>query len=211
MMPLKKLGLNGGGSPLSRFLDGKQVPRRSPRALPAELDQQEYVEPQIAAPAEIVALPSHPRTTWAGGYNRADVDLMLAELRLTIRMLQNDLDALQERSAKLEAELDQKREFEQSHLEMSQSIAQALTHARKLEEDARDKAREIEAAAEADAQKARSDAFRQIEEQERQFASLLKLKDDLIDELRSTLTTSAGATVKTKPAPKPARKRASAR
>ena len=125
-------------------------------------------------------------------------------------MLQNDLDALQERSAKLEAELDQKREFEQSHLEMSQSIAQALTHARKLEEDARDKAREIEAGAEADAQKARSDAFRQIEEQERQFASLLKLKDDLIDELRSTLTTSAGATVKTKPTPKPARKRASA-
>ena len=106
---------------------------------------------------------------------------MLAELRLTIRMLQNDLDALQERSAKLEAELDQKREFEQSHLEMSQSIAQALTHARKLEEDARDKAREIEAGAEADAQKARSDAFRQIEEQERQFASLLKLKDDLIE------------------------------
>ena len=141
------------------------------------------------------------------GYNRADVDLTLAELRLTIRLLQNDVDALHERAAKLEAELGEKREFERGHLDMSESIAEALTHARKLEEEARGKAREIEAAAEADAQKARAEAFKHIEEQERQFASLLELKDDLIDELRSTLTASAGATVKTR-AP---RKRAAAK
>jgi len=197
MTPLKKLGLNGGGSPLSRLLEGKPAPRRSPRALPAEGEAFEYTETPIAAPMEIVQQPARLRTTWMG-YNRADVDLMLAELRLTIRLLQNDVDALQERSAKLEAELDEKREFERGHLDMSESIAEALTHARKLEEEAREKAREIEAAAEADAQKARAEAFKQIEDQERQFASLLKLKDDLIDELRSTLTAAAGATIKSK-------------
>jgi chromosome segregation ATPase len=206
MMPLKKLGLNGGGSPLSRLLEGKPTPRRSPRALPAEGEQFEYAELPIPAPAEVVQQPSRLRTAWMG-YHRADVDLTLAELRLTIRLLQNDVDALQERAARLDSELGEKREFEREHLDMSESIAQALTHARKLEEEARDKAREIEAAAEADAQKARADAFKQIEEQERQFASLLKLKDDLVAELRSTLTASAGATVKTR-AP---RKRAAAK
>jgi hypothetical protein len=206
MMPLKKLGLNGGGSPLSRLLEGKPTPRRSPRALPAEGEQFEYAELPISAPAEVVQQPSRLRTAWMG-YHRADVDLTLAELRLTIRLLQNDVDALQERAARLDSELGEKREFEREHLDMSESIAQALTHARKLEEEARDKAREIEAAAEADAQKARADAFKQIEEQERQFASLLKLKDDLVAELRSTLTASAGATVKTR-AP---RKRAAAK
>jgi cell division septum initiation protein DivIVA len=195
-MPLKRLGLNGGGSPLSRLLEGKPAPRRSPSALPPEDETFELAEP-VAAPMDVVQQPSRLRTAWMG-YNRADVDLLLAELRLTIRLLKNDVDALQERSAKLEAELDEKREFERGHLEMSESIAEALTHARKLEEEARSNARAIEAAAEADAQKARSDAFKQIEEQERQFASLLKLKDDLIDELRSTLTASVGATVKTR-------------
>jgi cell division septum initiation protein DivIVA len=199
MMPLKKLGLNGGGSALSRLLEGRQAPRRSPRALPDDVPEFEYVEPEIPGPTEIVQQPSRLRTALLGGYNRADVDLMLAELRLTIRLLQNDVDALQERSAKLEAELVEKREFEQQHLDMSQSIAQALTHAREIEEAAREKAREIEAAAAADAQKARADAFKQIEGQEQQFASLLKLKDDLIEELRSTLTASAGATVRTRP------------
>jgi DivIVA protein len=206
MMPLKKLGLNGGGSPLSRLLEGKPTPRRSPSALPAEGDTLEFVEQPIPAPLEVVQQPSRLRTAWMG-YNRADADLMMAELRLTIRLLQNDVDALQERSAKLEAELDEKREFERGHLDMSESIAEALTHARKLEEEAREKAHEIEAAAEADAQKARAEAFKQIEEQERQFASLLKLKDDLIEELRKTLTSPAGATVRTKPA----RKRAAAK
>jgi hypothetical protein len=206
MMPLRKLGLNGGGSPLSRLLEGKPAPRRSPRALPAEDDQLGFTELPVPTPIEIVQQPSQLRTAWMG-YNRADVDLALAELRLTIRLLQNDLDALQERAAKVEGELDEKREFERGHLDMSESIAEALTHARKLEEEARQKAREIEAAAEADAQKARAHAFKQIEEQERQFASLLELKDDLIDELRSTLTASAGATVKTR-AP---RKRAAAK
>jgi len=129
---------------------------------------------------------------FGGGYRREDVEFALAELRLTLRQLDNDLELLRDRNRDLELELQTARnEIEglrgKEH-ELSQTIAAALNRASDIEEGANARAREITAQAEEAAMRIRSEASRRIEDSSEQFNEMLRLKDNLLDAMRSVVS-----------------------
>src|SRR5438045_510278 len=87
-----------------------------------------------------------------GGYRRQDVDFALASLRLTLRQLENDLEALREEARDLEEELRSTRAdldaFRGREGEISNTMASALRRASEIEEAAEERARAIVATAE---------------------------------------------------------------
>jgi hypothetical protein len=123
-----------------------------------------------------------------GGYRREDVESALAELRLDLHKLDGDLAGLRERARELEEELRSARaELEASRnreLELSQTMAGVLRRANEIEEAAHERAREIVAAAEDTAQRARAEATRRVEQTSGQFNELLRLKENLVSSMR---------------------------
>src|SRR5712691_9051594 len=83
---------------------------------------------------------------FGGGYRREDVEFALAELRLTLRQLDNDLESLRDRNRELETELTQARaeleHFRAREHELSQTMSAALRRAAELEEAANTRARD---------------------------------------------------------------------
>src|SRR5947207_4306958 len=77
---------------------------------------------------------------FGGGYRREDVEFALAELRLTLRQLDNDLESLRDRNRDLEGELQTARHeienFRGKEHELSQTMASALRRAAEIEEGA---------------------------------------------------------------------------
>ncbi len=135
--------------------------------------------------------PSLRYRRFGGGYRREDVELALAEVRLTLRQLDNDLETLRDRNRQLEAELAAARaEIEalrgREH-ELSQTMAAALGRAREIEEGADARARDIVARAEEAALRIRTEASRRIEDSSAQFDELLRLKDNLLASMRSVV------------------------
>src|SRR3954465_4544610 len=128
---------------------------------------------------------------FGGGYRREDVEFALAELRLTLRQLDNDLESLRDRNRDLEAELQTARHeiesFRGKEHELSQTMASALRRAAEIEDGANARAREITAQAEEAAMRIRSEASRRIEDSSAQFNELLRLKDNLLDAMRSVV------------------------
>lgn len=128
---------------------------------------------------------------FGGGYRREDVEFTLAELHLTMRQLDVDLQSLRERNRDLEAELTSARgEVEAAtarELEMSRSMAAALRRAAEVEEGAHGRAQEIVAQAKEVAARIRAEASRRIEMTSTQFNELLRLKDNLLDAMRGVV------------------------
>ena len=128
---------------------------------------------------------------FGGGYRREDVEFALAELRLTLRQLDNDLESLRDRNRELEAELQHARNeiesFRGKEHELSQTMSSALRRANEIEDGANSRAREIIAQAEEAAMRIRSEASRRIEDSSAQFNELLRLKDNLLDAMRSVV------------------------
>ena len=89
---------------------------------------------------------------FGGGYRREDVEFALAELRLTLRQLDNDLTSLHDRNRELEGELARTRSeieaFRAKEHELWQTMSIALRRADEIEEGATARAREIVAQAE---------------------------------------------------------------
>jgi cell division septum initiation protein DivIVA len=87
-----------------------------------------------------------------GGYRPEDVERALAELELTVRRLDQDLDALRERNRALQGELARAREEADEHRErereLTRTMAAALERAADVEQGARARAREVLARAE---------------------------------------------------------------
>ncbi len=128
---------------------------------------------------------------FGGGYRREDVEFALAELRLTLRQLDNDLESLRDRNRELDGELQTARHeiesFRAKEHELSQTMAAALRRAAEIEEGAQGRAREIVGQAEEAAMRIRSEASRRIEDSGAQFNELLRLKDNLLDAMRSVV------------------------
>ena len=125
---------------------------------------------------------------FGGGYRREDVEFALAEMRLTLRQLDNDLTSLHDRNRELEGELARTRSeieaFRAKEQELWQTMSIALRRAEEIEEGATARAREIVAQAEEAATRIRSEASSRIEETRAQFNELLRLKDNLLEEMR---------------------------
>src|SRR4051812_32634486 len=128
---------------------------------------------------------------FGGGYRREGVEFALAELRLTLRQLGNDLEALRDPNRDPGSELPTARNeiesFRGKEHELSQAMASALRRAAEIEEGAQARAREIIAQAEEAAMRIRSEASRRIEDSSTQFNELLRLKDNLLDAMRSVV------------------------
>jgi F0F1-type ATP synthase membrane subunit b/b' len=128
---------------------------------------------------------------FGGGYRRDDVEFALAELRLTLRQLDNDLQSLRDRNRDLESELHTARHeienFRGREHELSQTMASVLRRAAEIEEGASARAREIVANAEESASQIRAEASRRIEDSNAQCNELLRLKDNLLDAMRSVV------------------------
>jgi len=128
---------------------------------------------------------------FGGGYRREDVEAALAELRLTLRQLDADLESLRDRNRELETDMvEARREVESLHgkeHQLSQTIASALRRAAEIEEDAQSRAREILAQADAAAMRIRTEATRRIEGSSAQLGELLHLKNNLLDKMRGVV------------------------
>jgi hypothetical protein len=128
---------------------------------------------------------------FGGGYRREDVEFSLAELRLTLRQLDKDLESLRDRNRELESELATARhEIELSRAkerELSQTMSMAFRRAAEIEEGASNRAREIIAQAEEAAMRIRSEASRRIEDSSTQFHELLHLRNSLLDAMRGVI------------------------
>jgi hypothetical protein len=123
-----------------------------------------------------------------GGYRKEDVEFALAELRLTLRQLDTDLESLRRRAGDLEEELRAARTelegYRAKDAELSQTMASALHRVNEIEESAHQRARAIVAAAEDAAQHSRSEASRRIEETSGQFNEIIRLKENLVAAMR---------------------------
>src|SRR5216117_1053676 len=84
---------------------------------------------------------------FGGGYRREDVEFALAEWRLTLRQLDNDLTSLHDRNRELDGELARTRSeieaFRAKEHELWQTMSIALRRAEEIEEGATARAREI--------------------------------------------------------------------
>jgi DivIVA protein len=145
-------------------------------------------EPPLASNERFPRPPLRFRR-FGGGYRKEDVEFALAELRLTLRQLDNDLEALRERARELEEELRVARAEVESHrgkdAELSQAMAIALRRAGEIEEAAQERARAIIASAEEAALRTRSEA--RGTDESGSLNELLRIKDQLIQNVRSVV------------------------
>jgi hypothetical protein len=133
--------------------------------------------------------PSLRYRRFGGGYRREDVEFALASLQLTLRQLENELDAMPEEAHGLEEELRSTRAELDAHRgregEISNTMATALRRAGEIEQAAEERARAIVASAQDAAARARADAHKRIEETGNQFSELLRMKDNLLEPMRA--------------------------
>jgi cell division septum initiation protein DivIVA len=145
----------------------------------------------MSAPDRFQRPPPLRYRRFGGGYRREDVEFALAELRLTLRQLENDLQLLRDRNGDLEDELRNARNeiagFRGKEHELSQTMASVLRRAAEIEEGANARAREIVARADEAAMRIRSEASRRIEDSSVQFNELLRLKDNLLHAMRAVV------------------------
>lgn len=128
---------------------------------------------------------------FGGGYRRQDVEVALAELNMTLRQLDNDLATLRSRNRELEGELSSARSEIESlrakEQELSQTMAGVLRRANEIEDGASARASEIIAQAEEAATRVRNEANRRIEDSSVQYNELLRMKDNLLDSMRTVI------------------------
>jgi DivIVA protein len=135
--------------------------------------------------------PSLRYRRFRGGYRKEDVEFALAELRLTLRQLEHELESLRGRARELEDDLRQARRdldrYRTKDSELSQTLASALRRASEIEDSAHERARAIVAAAEDAAARARADANRRLEETGGELNELLRLRESLVRSMRGVV------------------------
>jgi HSP20 family molecular chaperone IbpA len=126
-----------------------------------------------------------------GGYRRTDVEVALAELRLTVRHLQDDLAETRERMHEAERELREARIEVDSRrareLEVQQQFEAAGERAKELQIAAEAEARTILAQAEELAAKTRAEGHLRSESISGQVDELLRLRDTLVQTMRGVI------------------------
>lgn len=129
---------------------------------------------------ELVRPPMRYRR-FGGGYRREDVDLLLAEFRLTLRAFELELSTLRERGRELEGQLAEARaevdRFRAKGYELARAISSARDRAVMIERDAEGQAAARIAEAEAE-------ATARLERAKREIAELGAEKEGLLVEIR---------------------------
>src|SRR5436190_3551823 len=125
------------------------------------------------------------------GYRRTDVEVALAELRLTLRHLQDDLAETRERAEATERELREARiELDgrrAREAEVQQAFDAAQERVREIELTAEATARAILAEAEEKASRTRAEAHLRTESVSGQIDELLNLRDTLVQTMRGVI------------------------
>jgi cell division septum initiation protein DivIVA len=139
---------------------------------------------------ELVRPPLRYRR-FGGGYRREDVDLLFAELRLTLRALELELGTLRDRTRDLEDRLrDARSEIDTFHAkgyELARAMSAARERTEKIEQETQARAEQLIAEAEAE-------AARRIEAAEAQIAALAGERNRVLDEIRD-LVNRVGASI----------------
>lgn len=144
---------------------------------------------------------------FGGGYRRDDVDLLLAELRLTLRAFELELSGLRERSRELEGRLrDARGEIDSFHAkgyELARAMSTARERAAQIEREAGERSEAVVAQAEAEAarriaeadaaalariEEAEAEAARRIEAVAGPIAELTMEKERLLSEIRALVS-----------------------
>jgi hypothetical protein len=125
------------------------------------------------------------------GYRRTEVEVALAELRLTLRHVQEDLAETRARATSVEAELREARIELDSRRARETEIQQAFDasqqRVREIELSAEASARAILAEAEEKASRTRSEAHLRTESVSGQIDELLNLRDTLVQTMRGVI------------------------
>src|SRR3954469_22090737 len=125
------------------------------------------------------------------GYRRTQVEVALAELRLTLRHVQEDLAETRERAARTDAELREARiELDSRRareVEIQQAFDAAQERVREVELSAEATARAILADAEEKASRTRAEAHLRTESVSGQVDELLRLRDTLVQTMRGVI------------------------
>src|SRR3954447_8567286 len=126
------------------------------------------------------------------GYRRTQVEVALAELRLMVRHLQEDVTESRERARQMEdalrearIELDSRRARE---TEVTQAFEAAQERVREVEAAAEMTARAILAEAEEKASRTRAEAHLRTESVSGQVDELLRLRDTLVQTMRGVIS-----------------------
>jgi chromosome segregation ATPase len=136
---------------------------------------------------------------FGGGYRREDVDLLLAEFRLTLRAVELEVGTLRDRGRELEERLrDARSEIDAFHSKTFE-LAQATTAAR---ERAARADNETKARVDALVAEGQAEAQRQIAEAQARVEELNAQRDRLVSEMRE-LVSRVGATIGEAPADEP--------
>jgi chaperonin cofactor prefoldin len=135
-----------------------------------------------------------------GGYRRDDVDLLLAELRLTLRAFELELGTLRDRGRELEGRLREARSEIDAYHAKGYELARVMNSVRErsatIERAAEERAAELVARAEAEARQ-------RVETAEARIAELRGEEARLVSGVRA-LVERIGGTVADSPAPGPA-------
>ncbi|MDX6516099.1 MAG: hypothetical protein QOH73_1765 [Gaiellaceae bacterium] len=125
------------------------------------------------------------------GYRRTQVEVALAELRLTLRHLQEDLVETRERATSFEGELRETRiELDSRRAretEVQQAFDAAQERVREIELSAEATARAILAEAQEKASRTRAEAHLRTESVSGQIDELLNLRDTLVQTMRGVI------------------------
>src|SRR3954451_12020337 len=125
------------------------------------------------------------------GYRRTQVEVALAELRLTVRHLQEDVTETRERATRVEDELREARiELDSRRAretEVQQAFDAAQERVREVEATAEMTARAILAEAEEKASRTRAEAHLRTESVSGQVDELLRLRDTLVQTMRGVI------------------------
>src|SRR5919204_4858665 len=136
------------------------------------------------------------RRAWLRGFRKGDVELALAERRLHLQGLQQELDAAKSRAEQLAVEVRELRERDATvrarEVELVEALSAVRTERERLEAEAQTKARELVAEAESRAAAYRSEALRHVEELQRQTDELLQLRDRLLGHVRAAVDEVSG-------------------
>jgi hypothetical protein len=146
--------------------------------------------PSAALNDQLVRPPLRYRR-FGGGYRREDVDLLLAELRLTLRALELELGGLRERGRELEGQLRNSRAEIDSYHAKGYELAKVMNSVRDRAAALEQEAAERAAALIADAEE---ESARRVAEAEARIAELERKRELVLTEVRA-LVTRVGETI----------------
>jgi chromosome segregation ATPase len=128
------------------------------------------------------------RRAWLRGYRTVDVELTVAQLRLSLQATEQELASATRRVDELTQEVGDLRERDLAvrakEIELIEALSAVRQERERLGAEAEARARELVLDAEAQAAEARSEALVRVEELERQTDALLALRHRLVANVR---------------------------